>query len=221
MQALGTVPHKVLGCRNRIQRILGQIIQEKAEAMDHGDEEAAESFGSVLLKVQKERTMPIPLTNDTMVAVMFDMFGAGSESSSAVLNWYMTELVRSPAAMAKVQAELRDAFKGRDTITEDDVEGLCYLKLVIKEVLRLHTPVPLLLPQVCREACKIMGYDIPKDMVVFVNAWALCRDPKYWDEPEVLRPERFESIDPDYKGTNFEFLPFGYLAVGDSELPEN
>ncbi|KAJ1274989.1 hypothetical protein BS78_05G102000 [Paspalum vaginatum] len=209
MQGLGTAPRKVLACRDRIQRILEQIIHEKTEAMDHGDEEAAQSFVTVLLRLQKERTMPIPLTNDTMVAVMFDMFGAGSETSSTVLNWCMTELVRSPAAMAKAQAELQDAFNGRSTITEDDVEGLSYLKLVIKEALRLHTPVPLLLPRVCRETCKIMGYDIPKGMVVFVNAWAICRDPKYWDEPEVFRPERFESIDLDYKGTNFEFLPFG------------
>ncbi|KAJ1274770.1 hypothetical protein BS78_05G087000 [Paspalum vaginatum] len=211
MQALGTAPRKVLACRNRMQRILEQIVQEKTEAtMDGGGEgAAAESFVGVLLRLQKQRSTPIPITNDTMVAVLFDMFAAGSETSSTTLNWCMTELVRSPAAMAKAQSEVRDAFKGKNTITEDDIERLSYLELVIKEALRLHTPGPLLIPRVCREACQIMGYDVPKGMVVFVNMWAICRDPKYWDDPEEFRPERFENTDIDYKGTHFEFLPFG------------
>ncbi|WVZ53905.1 hypothetical protein U9M48_004792 [Paspalum notatum var. saurae] len=209
MQALGTAPRTVLVCRNRMQRILEQIIEEKTEAMDAGGEGAGESFVGVLLRLQKERSTPIPITNDTMVAVLFDMFAAGSETSSTTLNWCMTELVRSPAAMARAQSEVRDTFKGKNTITEDDIEGLSYLKLVIKEALRLHTPAPLLVPRMCREACRIMGYDVPKGMVVFVNMWAICRDPKYWDDPEEFRPERFESTDIDYKGTHFEFLPFG------------
>ncbi|WVZ53701.1 hypothetical protein U9M48_004606 [Paspalum notatum var. saurae] len=227
MQALSTGPRTVLACRNRIQRILEQIIRDKAEAMDRGEEEVAESFVGVLLRVQKERSTAIPLTNDTMVAVMFDMFAAGSETSSTTLNWCMTELVRSPAAMARSQAEVRDAFKGRGTITEDDLEGLGYLKLVIKETLRLHPPIPLL-PRKSREACRVMGYDIPKDTVVFVNGWAIGRDPRYWEDAEEFKPERFEGrVDIDYKGNNFEYLPFGSgrrscpgtnLGVGNIEL---
>jgi cytochrome P450 len=137
------------------------------------------------------------------------MFGAGSDTSSTMLNWCMTELVRSPAAMAKAQAEVREAWKGKTMITEDDLEGLSYLKLVIKEALRLHCPLPLLLPRQCRETCQVMGYDIPKGTSVFINAWAICRDPKYWDDAEEFKPERFERNSIDYKGTNYEFLPFG------------
>jgi cytochrome P450 len=74
------------------------------------------------------------------------MFAAGSETSSIVLNWCMTELIRSPAVMAKAQAELRDAFKGKSKITESDIQGLPYLKLVAKEALRLHPPGPFLSP---------------------------------------------------------------------------
>jgi cytochrome P450 len=138
-----------------------------------------------------------------------DMFAAGSETSSTTLNWCMTELVRSPAVMAKAQAEVREAWKGKTMITEDDLEGLSYLKLVIKEALRLHCPLPLLLPRQCRETCQVMGYDIPKGTSVFINAWAICRDPKYWDDAEEFKPERFEKNSIDYKGTNYEFLPFG------------
>ncbi|CAL4994525.1 unnamed protein product [Urochloa decumbens] len=213
MQALGSTPRKVLACRNRIERIFEQIIEEEKEAMDGGNGQAAaaghEGFLSILLRLQKEGTSPIPLTNDSIIAVMFDMFGAGSDTSANVLNWCMTELVRNPKAMAKAQEKVREAFKGKSTITEEDLKRCSYIDLVIKETMRLHPPVPLLLPRKCREDCKVMGYNIPKGTVVFVNVWGICRDPKYWDDPEEFKPERFESNKLDYKGTDFEYLPFG------------
>ncbi|KAL6643183.1 hypothetical protein ACP70R_021364 [Stipagrostis hirtigluma subsp. patula] len=212
VQMLDTAPGRALAAREKMQRIIAQIVQEKKEAMDRGDQAAAagnEGFVSVLLRLQKERSTTIPLTDETIFAILFDMFAAGSETSSTALNWCMTELVRSPAAMAKAQAEVREAFKGKVTITEDDLAGLSYLKLVIKETLRLHTPLPLLLPRLCRETTQIMGYDIPKGTAVFLNVWAICRDPKCWDDAEEFKPERFKNINLDYKGTNYEYLPFG------------
>ncbi|CAL4981887.1 unnamed protein product [Urochloa decumbens] len=224
MKVLGTAPRKVLECRDRIQHIVEQVIQETKEAMDHGGDQ---SFVSVLLRLQKERSMPIPLDDNTIAALTFDMFAAGTETSSTTLNWCMTELVRNPWAMAKAQAEVREAFKGKSTINEEDLKGLSYVKLVIKEALRLHTPAPLLIPRKCRETCEVLGYDVPKGTVIFVNMWAICRDPKYWSHSEEFRPERFENSNLDYRGTNYEFLPFGAgrricpginLGVGNIEL---
>ncbi|OEL26491.1 Ent-cassadiene C2-hydroxylase [Dichanthelium oligosanthes] len=213
MQMLGTAPRKALACRRRIDRILDQIIQEKKAAMEFSDKAPAhESLLAVLLRLQKEGTsMPIELTDETITALMFDMFAAGSDTSSTTLNWAMMELIRYPAAMAKAQAEVRETFKGKSIITEDDVTGsnLSYLKLVFKETLRLHPPAPLLIPRRCREPCQVMGYDIPMGTAVFVNVWAIGRDPKYWDDAEEFRPERFENNSLDFRGTNYEYLPFG------------
>jgi hypothetical protein len=71
MQILGTAPRNALKCRNRITRILEQIIHEQVEAMDRGEKTVHESLIGVLLRLQKEASLPIELTNDTIVALMF------------------------------------------------------------------------------------------------------------------------------------------------------
>lgn len=87
--------------------------------------------------------------------------------------------------------------------------NLKLLKLVIMETLRLHAPTPLLIPRECMEPCSILGYDIPRGALVPVNAWSIGRDPEYWDDPEEFKPERFEASKVDFRGTSFEFIPFG------------
>ncbi|RRT55480.1 hypothetical protein B296_00032327 [Ensete ventricosum] len=139
------------------------------------------------------------------------MLGGGSETSSTILEWAMSELMRNPRVMRRVQEEVRETVGGKGQVTENDINGMTYLRLVIKETLRLHPPVPLLLPRECREACEVLGYQIPEKTRVFVNVWALGRDPRYWDNATEFEPERFERRNSlvDFKGINFEFLPFG------------
>ena len=121
----------------------------------------------------------------------------------------MSELLRYPNMMQKAQAEVRDCLREKHTVTEDDLADLKYLRLVIKETLRLHPPAPLLIPREAMKSCKILGYDVPKDTNVLVNAWVIGRDPKHWDNPEEFKPERFESGIVDFKGTDFDYIPFG------------
>lgn len=137
------------------------------------------------------------------------MFGAGSETSATTLKWAMAELMRNPRVMRKAQDEVRGALAGHDKVTEDSLVNLRYLRLVIKETLRLHPPAPLLLPRECRSPCQVLGYDVPRGTMVLVNAWAIGRDPALWDAPEDFVPERFEESGRDFKGMDFEFIPFG------------
>lgn len=125
--------------------------------------------------------------------------------------------MKNPEAMAKAQIEVRKVLgRGRVVITNADLGKLHYLHMIIKEVLRLHPPAPLLVPREARDDCEIMGYDIPKGTKIHINAFAISRDPRYWENPETFKPERFSNNTRDYKGTNFEFTPFG---VGRRQCP--
>ena len=141
---------------------------------------------------------------------MQDLFVAGSETSSTMLQWAMAELMHNPTVLRKAQEEVRRELAGHDKVTEDGLTNLHYLQLVIKETLRLHPAAPLLLPRECRSPCEVLGFAVPKGAMVLVNAWAIGRDPKHWDAPEEFIPERFQQQGGrDFKGTDFEFVPFG------------
>lgn len=120
----------------------------------------------------------------------------------------MAELLRNPECMAKVQTEIESEIK-RDFPKNFHLMQLPYLGACIKETLRLHPPGPLAIPHRALETCQVMNYTIPKNTQVVVNIWAIGRDPSVWEEPLAFKPERFLSSDIDFKGTDFEFLPFG------------
>lgn len=141
-----------------------------------------------------------------------DMFVAGSDTTATTVEWAMSELVRNPRAMEKAQAEVRQVVAEKNKkIEEADIKKLGYLKSVIKETLRLHPVLPII-PRKSTKRCKISGYDIPAETKVLINAWAIGRDPKHWgDNAECFEPERFQgcSSNIDFRGANFELLPFG------------
>lgn len=139
-----------------------------------------------------------------------ELFGAGSETTATVLEWAMAELIRNPQVMQRATAEVRSVFKGQSTVPEQALGELRYLHLVIRETFRLHPAAPFLPRTQATKPCSVLGYDVLPGTTVLVNAWALGRDERYWPgDPEAFRPERFEDGEVDFKGANFEFLPFG------------
>ena len=138
------------------------------------------------------------------------MFAAGTDTSSTFLEWAMTELLRHPRVMNKLQKEVRGIVGSKtDVLTEDDLVAMPYLKAVIKETLRLHPPLPLLVPRLSTQDVEINGYNIKAKTQVIINAWHIGRDPKVYDKPEDFEPERFLNSEIDYKGNDFQLIPFG------------
>ncbi|XP_023529060.1 cytochrome P450 71B26-like [Cucurbita pepo subsp. pepo] len=164
----------------------------------------------VLLRMERESSESdaLKVTRDCTKALIKDIFMAGVETGAGTIVWAMTELVRNPRVMKKLQDEIRSCIK-EDSVKEVDLEKLEYLKMVVKEVLRLHPPASLLLPRETISPFKLNGYDIEPKAHLHINVWAIGRDPKSWTNPEEFFPERFIGSNIDYKGQNFELLPFG------------
>lgn len=146
-----------------------------------------------------------------MAYVLQDLFIAGTETNSLSVQWAMAELLRHPAVMSKVRAELQQVLGEKQYPDESDISRLPYLRAVLMESMRLHSPSPLLIPhQAMAEGAEVGGFVVPKGATVIVNLWAVMRDPAVWTQPEEFVPERFVGADMDFRGKDrFEFMPFG------------
>ncbi|PKA55677.1 Premnaspirodiene oxygenase [Apostasia shenzhenica] len=195
-----------------LEKVLGEEGDRRREAA--GEEDIDEGVENSLVRILKRvkengEFVKATLTRDNIKAIIVDMFAGGTDTTTITIIWALTEVLRHPKIMHKVQEEISKVLKGNDIIKDHDIQKMPYLKNVVKETLRMHPPGPLLLPRVCRETTRISKYVIPVGTRVIINAWALATDPKSWDDPESFRPERFEESEVDFKGTDFEYIPFG------------
>ncbi|XP_044962040.1 desmethyl-deoxy-podophyllotoxin synthase-like [Hordeum vulgare subsp. vulgare] len=204
------MPRRIKQHRQELAVFMDDVVREHQQDRQTNDEEE-EDLLDVLLRIQREGDLQFPLSTDNIKSAVGDMFAGGSDTAATTLQWAMSELVRNPRAMRKAQDEVRLALAGQPTVTEASLADLNYLRLVVKEALRLHPPAPLLLPRECRsDGCRVLGYDVPKGTMVLVNAWAISRDPANWDAAEEFMPERFERGEAaDFRGADMEYTPFG------------
>ncbi|KAL5706571.1 hypothetical protein ACHQM5_024721 [Ranunculus cassubicifolius] len=151
----------------------------------------------------------ITLTRENIKAIIMDVMFGGTETVASAIEWAMAELMKSPEDLWKVQEELRDVVGLDRKVHESDLEKLTYFKCVIKETLRLHPPIPLLLHETSEDTA-VAGYYVPAKTRVVINVWAIGRDETAWVDADTFKPARFLNKGAaDFKGNNFEFLPFG------------
>nr|AMZ03390.1 cytochrome P450 CYP76AH10 [Plectranthus barbatus] len=141
--------------------------------------------------------------------LLTDLIIAGADTTSSTTEWAMTELLLNPDKLSKAKHELRTIIGENKQMRESDISRLPYLKAVVKEVLRCHPPSPLLAPHKTEEDVELNGYIIPKHTKVLINVWAITKDPTLWTDPNSFEPERFLDNNIDFKGQDFELIPFG------------
>nr|UUW44836.1 germacrene A oxidase [Xanthium strumarium] len=195
---------RLTSIHNKLDSLINNLI---AEHTVNSSNKTNETLLDVLLRLKDSEDFP--LTADNVKAIILDMFGAGTDTSSATVEWAISELIRCPRAMEKVQAELRQALNGKEKIKEEDIQDLPYLNLVVRETLRLHPPLPLVMPRECRQPMNLAGYDVANKTKLIVNVFAINRDPEYWKDAESFIPERFEKSNTTIMGADYEYLPFG------------
>ncbi|XP_065859263.1 cytochrome P450 726A27-like [Euphorbia lathyris] len=198
------------GAKSRMKKVHKETDNILEEILNEHKNTASSThnFLDVLLNLQKNGDLQFPLTNESIKANILEMFSGGSETTSKLVEWSIAEMMKNTEAMRKTQEEVRRVFGDKGKVEESRIHELKYLKLVIKETLRLHPPATLIVRE-CKERTKIDGYDIDPKTTVLINVWAIGRDPIVWTEPEKFYPERFENSQIDYRGANMELLPFG------------
>ncbi|XP_059075547.1 geraniol 8-hydroxylase [Cryptomeria japonica] len=188
---------------NMFDRIIEERLAQRADIPLNSH--SMKDFLDVMLDLREDGTQ---LTLENIKALLMDVFIAGIDTTSATIEWTMTELLRKPALMKKSQEELDDVVGVKRRMEEADIANLPYLRAVVKEVFRLHPLAPLIIRR-ADMSCEISGFFIPENTHVLVNAWAIGRDPSVWKDPLNFNPDRFLESNIDYKGQDFELLPFG------------
>nr|QNS29990.1 cytochrome P450 [Nothapodytes nimmoniana] len=190
----------------RFDQIFDSIIEQRLRM----DKEAVrKDFLQVLLQLKNEGDSKTPLTMIHIKALLMDMLVGGTDTTSNSVEFAMAEMMNKPGVMEKAQQELDRVVGKHDTVEESHIHKLPYLYAVMKEVLRLHPVLPLMVPHSPSDSCIVGSYTIPKGSRVFVNVWAIHRDPTIWENPMDFNPERFLDSKWDYSGSDFRYFPFG------------
>ncbi|XVF49794.1 hypothetical protein PTKIN_Ptkin04bG0044200 [Pterospermum kingtungense] len=204
----GLIPN-LKALSGEFDKFFDQIIEEHRALEGDDDATDKKDFVSIILQLQKDSMLEMDLTQDNIKAILLDMFIGGTDTTATTTEWMMAELLKHPNVLKKVQKEVRNVVGAKSKIDVDDINKMEYLKCVLKETLRLHPVAPLLAPRETSASVKLGGYDIPSNITVFINAWAIQRDPNWWEKPEEFIPERFENSSIDFRGQDFQFIPFG------------
>uniref|UniRef100_A0A0E0LXN5 Uncharacterized protein n=1 Tax=Oryza punctata TaxID=4537 RepID=A0A0E0LXN5_ORYPU len=192
----------------RVNRFVTRIIDEHRARLNL----AAVDFTDVLLSLHGNDK----LSDADMVAVLWEMIFRGTDTVAVLIEWIMARLVLHQDVQARVHDEL-DRVVGSDrAVTESDAAKLVYLQAVIKEVLRLHPPGPLLSwARLATSDVHVGGFLVPSGTTAMVNMWAITHDPKIWSDPTEFKPERFVTGLSDHVaefpiiGSDLRLAPFG------------
>ncbi|KAF3948291.1 hypothetical protein CMV_025692 [Castanea mollissima] len=141
--------------------------------------------------------------------LLLDLFVAGIDTTSSTTEWAMTLLLQNSEKMTKARDELEEVLGKGGNVQESDISKFHYLQAIVKETLRLHPPVPFLVPRKAETNIEMCGFLVPKNSQILINVWAMGRDSSIWPNPNLFMPERFLEQDINFKGLDFELIPFG------------
>ena len=148
---------------------------------------------SMLLSARDEqgRAMTDAELRDELVTLLL----AGHETTATALAWAVDEIGHRPEIERLVRDEVAGARDGKPAPFTD---------ATLKEVLRLHPIVPLIVRRLAAPYT-LGGYELPKGTLVIACPYDAQRHPAYWEAPTEFRPARFLDAKPD----PYAWLPFG------------
>ncbi|KAM0058411.1 putative cytochrome P450 [Helianthus debilis subsp. tardiflorus] len=201
------IKKNVKALAKRSDEIFETMIIEQRRKMSADENK---DFLQFLLQLKDRGDSNPPFTIAHLKALLMDMVAGGTDTTSNTVEFALAEMMSHPEILEKAQQEL-ERVVGKDNVVEEShVNNLPYLYAIMKETLRLHSTLPLLVPHCPSESCVIGGHTVPKGARVFVNVWAIHRDPTIWENPLEFQPERFLDGKWDHTGNDFRYIPFGF-----------
>jgi cytochrome P450 len=119
------------------------------------------------------------------------LFLAGHETTALTLSFAFYLLAENPEVDARLSAELNQVLDGRPP-SANDMGRLPYTEAVVRESMRLYPPA-WVIGRETTEDLELGGYRLKTGSTLFLSQWVVHRDPRFWDEPERFRPERWEN----------------------------
>merc|ERR1711962_180607 len=190
-----------------MRRLTSASIKKHVESYD---EEHQRDFIVCYLKKMSETTdesssFHSNIGEGNMQRTLMDIFGAGSETTSAVLIFAFNYLTRYPEIQERVQKEI-DTVIGSRAPELTDRQMMPYTDAVIHEVLR-HSCIIFTTPHATTEKVTFHGFTLPKGTQVFANVSAIMNDPQHWDNPHQFNPDRFIDDEGNFR-KNDRCIPF-------------
>jgi cytochrome P450 len=147
-----------------------------------------------------------PASEDEIRDEVATFFLAGHDTTALALGWAWHLLSRNPESEGKLHAELDSVLGGRDPGFAD-LRQLPWTDAVLRETLRLY-PSAWGFARICLEDYELGGYTIAAGTSLLVSPWITQRDPRFFDDPDAFRPERW-SDGLESRLPAFAYFPFG------------
>ncbi len=184
-------------------RSLTKLVAQLIARRRAGKEEHFDFLG--LLMDARDKETGDPMTDKALIDEVMTLVVAGHETTASALNWTWYLLSRHPQVDARLAAEI-NAAPEYTAPSLAQMEALAYTNAVVNEALRLYPPGWLLSRRTV-EADTLSGYEIPAGSDVFLSPYFLHRHPRYWQEPDAFRPERFDA-EHEAERPRFAYMPF-------------
>ncbi|OWM71855.1 hypothetical protein CDL15_Pgr017738 [Punica granatum] len=170
------VERKAKSCHRRIDSFLDSIIDRAIEGAaiekQAGHGERKKDILQLFLDLDidgDEDNRTSTTKNREIKAILTDILVGGTDTTSTMVEWVMSELLQHKAVSEKVMEELTEVVGMNNMVEEHDLPKLTYLDAVIKETFRLHPPLPLLVPRCPSQSATIGGSKLEDSISIIVG----------------------------------------------------